>query len=72
MDMLEITAPMPGKVCEVNVKVGDSVIKDQELLFLEAMKMEMPIVATEAGTVTAVNCAVEDAVTKGDVLVTIE
>ena len=71
-DMSEITAPMPGKICEVKVNIGDVVVKEQEILVLEAMKMEMPIVATSAGTVTSISCAVDDAVQGGDVLVYIE
>lgn len=70
--MSEICAPMPGKICEVKVKIGDVVVEDQEILVLEAMKMEMPIVATTAGTVASISCAVKDAVQGGDVLVCIE
>lgn len=69
--MPEVTAPMPGKICAVNVKPGDSVIEDQEILVLEAMKMEMPIAATASGTIESVNCNPGDAVQGGDVLATI-
>jgi biotin carboxyl carrier protein len=69
--MPDITAPMPGKIFEVNVAPGDAVDADQEVIILEAMKMEMPIVATKAGTVKSVNCNPGDAVQGGDVLVTI-
>jgi len=41
-------------------------------LVLEAMKMEMPIVATAAGTVKSVNCSEGEAVQGGDVLVVID
>ena len=40
----EILAPMPGTIFQVHVKPGDDVIEGQELLVLEAMKMENPIV----------------------------
>jgi len=70
--MSEITAPMPGKICEVKVKIGDVIDEGQDVIVLEAMKMEMPIVATKAGTVASISCAVEDAVQGGDVLVCIE
>jgi acetyl-CoA carboxylase biotin carboxyl carrier protein len=55
----------------VKVQIGDQVIEDQEVLILEAMKMEMPIVSTVAGTIESVNCSVGDAVQGGDVLVTL-
>lgn len=70
--MAEVKAPMPGKICEVKVNPGDTVIEDQEVLVLEAMKMEMPIVATAAGTVKSVNCAKGDAVQGGDILIVID
>jgi len=70
--MTDVQAPMPGKICEVKVKPGDTVIEDQEVLVLEAMKMEMPIVASVGGTIKSVNCAAGDAVQGGDTLVVIE
>jgi len=46
-----ITAPIPGTVLRVNFKVGDSVNHGDELLILEAMKMENEIIASKAGIV---------------------
>ena len=70
--MSEVLAPMAGKVIEVKVKVGDTVSEDDELLILEAMKMEMPIVASAAGKVTEIKCSKGDSVGADDVLVVIE
>ena len=70
--MAEIKAPMPGKICEILVKPGDSVAQDQEVVVLEAMKMEMPIVTTVAGKVISVSCHVGDAVQGEDVLIVVE
>ncbi len=70
--MADITAPMPGKICEVNVAPGDTVTAEQEIVVLEAMKMEMPIITPAAGAVASVNCSKGDAVQGGDVLVVIE
>ena len=70
--MSEVLAPMAGKVIEVKVNVGDTVSEDDELLILEAMKMEMPIVAPAAGKVTEVKCSKGDSVGADDVLVVIE
>lgn len=69
--MPDIIAPMPGKIFEVHVAPGDTVTADQEVVILEAMKMEMPIVAPSAGIVKSVNCSPGDAVQGGDVLVTL-
>ena len=43
--MADVIAPMPGTIKEIIVKVGDAVKEDEELVILEAMKMENPIVA---------------------------
>lgn len=70
--MIDITAPMGGKVIEVKVKVGDKVNEDDEVIILEAMKMELPVVATGSGTVKEVRCKEGDAVEADTVLVVLE
>ncbi len=68
----EILAPMPGTIFQVHVKPGDDVIEGQELLVLEAMKMENPIVSTAAGKVKDVQVSVDDKVATKQVLLVIE
>lgn len=70
--MIEITAPMGGKVLDVKVKIGDSVEEDNEVIIIEAMKMELPIVATGAGTVKEVRCKKGDTVEADAVMVVLE
>ena len=70
--MSDVTAPMAGKVIDVKVNVGDAVNEDDDLVILEAMKMEMPIVAPESGTVKEIKCKKGDSVGADDVLVVIE
>ena len=53
-----VTAPMVGKIVDVKVKVGDQVKEDDEIFVLEAMKMEMPIVAPASGVVKEVKVSV--------------
>jgi len=65
----EITAPMGGKVIEVKVKPGDTVKEDDEVVILEAMKMELPIMATSSGIVKEVSCNQGDSVDADAVLV---
>ena len=66
-----LVAPMPGIVQRVSVKLGDRVAARDELLVLEAMKMEHRIVATKAGTVAALHVAAGDSVAAGALLVVI-
>jgi biotin carboxyl carrier protein len=68
----EINAPMGGKVIDVKVKVGDTVNEDDEVAIIEAMKMELPIVATSSGKVKEVRCNKGDAVEAEAVLIVLE
>ena len=70
--MSEIIAPMGGKVIEVKVKVGDQVNEDDEVIILEAMKMELPVVAESSGTVKEVKCSDGDAVEADEVMIVVE
>lgn len=70
--MSDVTAPMAGKIIEVKVEVGATVSENDELVILEAMKMEMPIVAPTSGTVKEVRCKKGDSVGADDVLMVIE
>ena len=67
-----ISAPMPGTVVGVNVKVGDTFKRGQVLLVLEAMKMENEILAPRDGRVLNVNTTKGSAVNSGDVLIAFE
>jgi acetyl-CoA carboxylase biotin carboxyl carrier protein len=68
----EVTAPMGGKIIDVKVKVGDTVNEGDEVIILEAMKMELPVNANESGTVKEVKCHNGDAVETDAVLVVLE
>ncbi len=70
--MEEIKAPMAGKIVDVKVISGDAVDEGQEIVILEAMKMEMPIIAIGSGTVKEVKCNKGDAVEAEAVLVLLE
>ncbi len=66
-----VTAPMPGKILDVKVNVGDSVKAGDVLMILEAMKMENEIVAPRDGTVKEVLVNPGDNVERGTPLVVI-
>ncbi|CAO0820317.1 Biotin/lipoyl attachment protein [Desulfarculales bacterium] len=67
--MVQIVAPMGGKVVKISVKSGDSLVDDNEVAVLEAMKMEMPILCEESGIVAEVKVASGDTVEAEQVLV---
>ncbi|MBI4299640.1 MAG: acetyl-CoA carboxylase biotin carboxyl carrier protein subunit [Chloroflexi bacterium] len=64
-----ITAPMPGKILEVLVKVGDSISYGDEICILEAMKMQQSIRAPRAGVVKGIGCAPGQSVAYGHLLI---
>jgi acetyl-CoA carboxylase biotin carboxyl carrier protein len=70
--MAEILMPMNGKVIAINTEVGRSVAEDAELVVIEAMKMELPVVATQGGTVKEIGAKIGESYQAGDVLVIVE
>lgn len=63
------TAPMPGTVQKVLVKIGDKVEAGQPLVVMEAMKLQLNIEAAYAGTIEEVCCEVGGLVSDGTLLV---
>ena len=68
---IEVSASVPGKVFKVEASVGQAVKSGDPIIILEAMKMEIPVVAPEDGTVASIDVSVGDAVESGDVLATL-
>ncbi len=68
---MKVTAPLPGTITDVKVKVGDTVKDGDTVVVLEAMKMQNNIEAESNGTVTAILVNKGDTVMEGDALITI-
>jgi acetyl-CoA carboxylase biotin carboxyl carrier protein len=69
---VEVRAPMPGKILEVLVNVGNQVNEDDEVIILEAMKMENPIYAPAGGTVKEIKVKANDSVETEQLMMVIE
>lgn len=67
----DIVAEMVANVMSIDVAVGDKVEAGTQVILLESMKMEIPVLVEVAGTVKQVRIAVGDVVQEGDVMVTI-
>jgi acetyl-CoA carboxylase biotin carboxyl carrier protein len=65
----EIVAEMVANVLSVDVSAGDKVSTGDVVVILESMKMEIPVIVEEPGTVRAIKIAPADVVQEGDVLV---
>lgn len=68
---IQVKAGAAGKVFKIEASVGQSVKKGDAVVIIEAMKMEIPVVAPEDGTVASIDVAVGDAIEGGAVLATL-
>ncbi|MBL4862091.1 MAG: acetyl-CoA carboxylase biotin carboxyl carrier protein subunit [Crocinitomicaceae bacterium] len=68
----ELQAPMPGRIVNVAVSIGDELNIGDEILSLEAMKMENVLKAEGVGVVKEINISHNDVVEKGAVLIEFE
>jgi biotin carboxyl carrier protein len=68
----EILAPMPGTIINILVNEGDDVLEYQEVIILEAMKMENAIPTPEAGKIKEIKVKVDDKVATNQVLMVLE
>ena len=68
----EVRAEMVANVWKVLVEPGATVAEGDTLVILESMKMEIPVVAPQGGTVTAVNVVEGGVVQEGDVIAVVE
>jgi len=70
--MPEVRAEITANVWQVRVEVGQQVDTGDELVILESMKMEIPVVAPIPGTIAELAVAPDDQVTEGDLIAIIE
>ncbi len=68
----EILAPLAGKIITLNIKEGSMVEEDDEVLVLEAMKMETPIYAPCDGKIISIKVKEGDEVDEDDLIAEIE
>ena len=67
-----VEAPMVGKILKIEKNPGDHVDEDEVIIVMEAMKMEIPIVAPVAGTINELKVSVGEAVEAEQALAVIE
>ncbi|TMS57366.1 biotin/lipoyl-binding carrier protein [Imbroritus primus] len=72
MATYEVKSEITGTVCKVTVNIGDHVAEDDPLVFVESMKMEIPVVAPRGGRVTEIRVAEGDSIGEGDVTAILE
>ncbi|NLV15999.1 MAG: acetyl-CoA carboxylase biotin carboxyl carrier protein subunit [Syntrophomonadaceae bacterium] len=70
--MAVIESPMAGKILEILVEEGKAVAEDDEVIILEAIKMENPVYAPENGVVKEIKVQVGQQVAEGDILIVLK
>ena len=69
---MKVRAEMVANVWQVRIEVGQEVTAGDELVILESMKMEIPVFAPHAGTVTALHVTPDQVVQEGDLIAEIQ
>ena len=72
MQERKIIAPITGSIAKIMVKNGQMVVKDEPVIFIEAMKMEYQLVALKSGKVSGLKNKKGDLIEKGETLLEIE
>lgn len=68
----EIRAEMVANVWKIVAKTGDQIAEGDTIVILESMKMEIPVIAEEEGTLTSIAVAEGDVVQEGDLIAVLD
>ena len=72
MPDIKIVTEVAGRVCALPVEVGHSVSEGDDIAFVEAMKMEIPVASPAAGKLKSLLIAIDDVVAEGQVIAIVE
>jgi biotin carboxyl carrier protein len=72
MPDIKIVTEVAGRVCALPVEAGSSVSVGDDIAFVEAMKMEIPVAAPSAGKLKSILVKIDDVVAEGQVLAILE
>jgi biotin carboxyl carrier protein len=72
MPDIKIVTEVAGRVCALPVQAGTSVGEGDDVAFVEAMKMEIPVASPAAGKIKSILISLDDVVAEGQVLVIVE
>ncbi|HEU0083727.1 MAG TPA: acetyl-CoA carboxylase biotin carboxyl carrier protein subunit [Bradyrhizobium sp.] len=72
MPAIKIVTEVAGRVCALPVEVGANVGDGDDIAFVEAMKMEIPVASPAAGKLTSLLVKIDDVVAEGQVIAVVE
>jgi biotin carboxyl carrier protein len=67
-----VVTEVAGRVCAISVEVGGSIGDGDDIAFVEAMKMEIPVASPAAGTLKSILVSIDDVVAEGQLVAIIE
>ncbi|HEX7789329.1 MAG TPA: acetyl-CoA carboxylase biotin carboxyl carrier protein subunit [Afipia sp.] len=72
MAEIKIATEVAGRICAIAATVGSNVGNGEDVVFVEAMKMEIPVPSPAAGKIKAILVSVDDVVAEGQTIATLE
>ena len=72
MPEIKIVTEVAGRVCALPVEAGGSIGDGDDIAFVEAMKMEIPVASTAAGNIKSILVSVDDVVAEGQAVAIVE
>jgi biotin carboxyl carrier protein len=72
MPEIKVTTEVAGRVCALPVQIGGSVGSGDDIAFVEAMKMEIPVASPAAGTLKSILVGLDEVVMEGQVVAIVE
>ena len=72
MPDIKIVTEVAGRVCLLPIATGGNVADGDEIAFIEAMKMEIPVASPAAGKLKTILVSIDDVVAEGQVLAVLE
>jgi biotin carboxyl carrier protein len=72
MPDIKIVTEVAGRVCALPIKIGGNLDDGDDIAFVEAMKMEIPVAAPAAGKLKSLLIAIDDVVAEGQVIAIVE
>ncbi|MGY3446186.1 MULTISPECIES: acyl-CoA carboxylase biotin carboxyl carrier protein subunit [unclassified Bradyrhizobium] len=72
MPEIKVVTEVAGRVCALPVEAGNSIGDGDEIAFVEAMKMEIPVTSTAAGKIKSILVRIDDVIAEGQAVAIVE
>ena len=72
MPEIKVVTEVAGRVCALPVEAGSSIGNGDEIAFVEAMKMEIPVTSTTAGKIKSILVKIDDVIAEGQAIAIVE